>query len=110
MQVMQYKQLFVSDARAKLKDIEDILVRLEKNIEDRKLAEQILLPLHSFKSAAATMNYLRLANSIHSVEELFVAAKQGSLRLTHQDLDNLFMVIDAFRSDVEQIRAADTEM
>lgn len=110
MQLIQYKQLFLNESRTKLKEIEDLLFVLEKDAGDSNTVEDLLIALHALKSDAATMSYLHLANAVHSVEELLLSVKRGEHKFEHSDIDNLFMVVDAFRSDLVQIQKDNTEI
>ncbi|OGY89653.1 MAG: hypothetical protein A3B30_02550 [Candidatus Komeilibacteria bacterium RIFCSPLOWO2_01_FULL_52_15] len=110
MQLIQYKRLFLSEARSRLKQLEDALLQLEKTPDARQHVEAVLLTLHGLKSDAATMSYLHLANAVHSIEELFLAAKQRKEPVASDVLDHLFMAIDAFRDDLAHIERDNTEI
>ncbi len=110
MQVSQYKQLFLTEAITKLKQLEDILIILEKHPDDMKAVAELLQHLHALKGDAATMNYQGLANAVHQVEELFIAVKNGTRMLAPDHVDACFIAIDSFRQDIESIRTADTEI
>src|SRR5438552_2828087 len=109
MQLMQYKKLFVQEAGSKLKEIEDYLIQTEKAQNRTAHVEKILLALHSLKGYAATMNFLRLANAVHETEEFFIAAKNGSVKISNELLDQLFILIDTMRSDLVAIEKNDKE-
>ncbi|MBI4090465.1 MAG: Hpt domain-containing protein [Candidatus Komeilibacteria bacterium] len=110
MRLIQYKALFLNEARGKLKELEDIFLQLEKQPDSNLRIDQTLGLLHALKGDSATMNFLQLANAVHAVEEFFLALKHGGARLTSSDSDHLFVLVDAFRGDLQHIEENDTEM
>lgn len=109
MQLAQYQQLFLSEARSKLKDLEDAFVLLERNSHSTAEIQSILITAHALKSDAATMNFYNLANALHEVEELFGAVLKNEVSLNSSDIDNLFVMIDAFRDNLAEIQATHKE-
>ncbi|MEK7584197.1 MAG: ATP-binding protein [Patescibacteria group bacterium] len=110
MQLPQYKKLFIAETRVKLKEFEDLLVLLEKDPAHASVIEKALMVLHSLKSYAATMSYLHLANAVHLVEEAFIRVKNRERKLSPSDIDSLFVVVDAFRSNLASIQQSNTEI
>lgn len=110
MHLIQYKSLFLSTARTKLKELEDLFLQLEKEPGNNLRIDQVLSVLHALKGDSATMNFLQLANAMHTIEEFFLTIKHGSVRLNPSDSDNLFVMIDAFRSNLQHIEEHDTEI
>ncbi|OGY90707.1 MAG: hypothetical protein A3B31_02585 [Candidatus Komeilibacteria bacterium RIFCSPLOWO2_01_FULL_53_11] len=110
MQLTQYKKLFIAETQTKLKEFEDLLVLLEKDSAHAAAIEKALMALHSLKSYAATMSYLHLANAVHLVEEVFIGVKNRERKLSAGDIDSLFVVVDAFRSNLASIQQSNTEI
>ena len=109
MQVAHYKQLFIQEARGKCKLLEDLFLQMEKGGANTSLVEKVLTTLHSLKGAAATMSYMNLANAVHEVEDLFIAVREKKVALDPVLTDNFYLLIDAWRNDIAQIAASDTE-
>lgn len=109
MQMMQYKNLFLEEARQKLSELEEAFLRLEKKPNDAAVIQTILLALHSLKGSASTMNFNSMATALHQSEEVFSSAKIGRQTLKSRDIDNLFIVLDALRQDLQEIKQHDTE-
>lgn len=110
MRLTQYKSLFLNEARTKLKELEDLFLQLEKEPHNTHRIDQALGLLHALKGDSATMSFLQMANAVHAVEEFFLTIKHGKSRLTPSASDNLFVMIDAFRNNLQHIEENETEI
>lgn len=110
MQLIKYKKLFLDEAQNKLKDFEDAVMELEKEKLDKVVIAKIQNLLHSLKSYAATMSYTNFANALHQTEDFFISVKQGSVELTSLNIDSVFMLINSFRTNLDQIGKNSSEI
>jgi two-component system chemotaxis sensor kinase CheA len=70
MDMSQYRDLFVSEARNHLTTLNDLIVQLEDNVSDRETVDEIFRHAHSLKGMAATMQYDGVTALAHRMEDL----------------------------------------
>ena len=79
MDMSQYKNLFLSEAREYLKTINDTVVALEESPEDRPGIDTLFRGAHSLKGMAASMEYGDIVEIAHSMEDLMIRVRDGGL-------------------------------
>jgi len=80
MDMSQYRNLFLSEAREYLKTINETVVALEESPEDRAGIDTLFRGAHSLKGMAASMEYSDVVEVAHRMEDLMIRVRDASLR------------------------------
>ena len=103
MDMSQYKNLFLSEAREYLKTINETVVALEESPADRPRIDTLFRGAHSLKGMAASMEYLDVVEIAHSMEDLMTRVRDGGLPFDTGVADFLFPA-DIYRLKMNEIR------
>ena len=78
---------FLSEAGELLSDVDNKLVELEKQPEDKNLLNDIFRGFHTIKGGAGFLNATPLVELCHRTENLFDQLRSGNLTLTPEIMD-----------------------
>jgi two-component system chemotaxis sensor kinase CheA len=70
MDMSHYRELFLSETKEHLRTFNELIVALEKDVEDRENIDALFRTAHSIKGMAAAMGYGELAMLAHKIEDL----------------------------------------
>jgi two-component system, chemotaxis family, sensor histidine kinase and response regulator WspE len=87
-------ELFRSEAESQVQVLTDGLLALERNAQDLAAIEPLMRAAHSLKGAARIVDLDDVERLAHAMEDCFVAAQKGKLRLNKQRIDRLLAGID----------------
>ncbi|OGU06426.1 MAG: chemotaxis protein CheA [Geobacteraceae bacterium GWC2_58_44] len=105
MDMSQYRNLFLSEAREYLKTINDTVVALEQSPSDRAGIDALFRGAHSLKGMAASMEYGDVVEVAHSMEDLMLRVREEGLVFDAGVADLLLEgadLIEGLLNDVEQ--------
>lgn len=105
----QYRQVFIEEARELLQSLTDSLLSLEKEPDDLAPIEECFRVAHSLKGMAATMGYDDIAGLTHEMENLLDGARKKARQVTSEDVDLLLKCCDALQSSVEAMADQEAE-
>jgi two-component system chemotaxis sensor kinase CheA len=100
MDMSQYRELFLSEAREHLQSLNDLITALEETPDDKEKINALFRSAHSLKGMSASMGYDPIAELSHRMEDLMTKVRSGefsfgkgivSLLLEGADLLALFM-------------------
>lgn len=103
MNMNQYLDMFIDEAREHLQAINDNLLEFEKNPEDIKIVNEIFRSAHTLKGMAATMGFEDLASLTHEMENVLDLIRHHKLTVTTAIIDVIFQSVDALESMVTSI-------
>jgi two-component system chemotaxis sensor kinase CheA len=102
-----YIDLFVNELSEYVKQLNDHLLRLEKNSKDRKSIVELFRIFHTIKGMSQTMGYTTLAEISHTAESLLEDAKERGAMQGHV-VDVLFAVTEIFERSATALRSGET--
>jgi len=105
MDMSQYRDLFVSEAREHLSAFNSLIVRLEDLAGDQRLIDELFRHAHSLKGMAATMGYEPIARLSHVMEDQLSHVRDGETPFTSSLADLLFEGADALSGMVSQVES-----
>jgi len=70
MDMSSYRDLFLSETREHINNLNKLVVTLEQEEDDRETIDALFREAHSIKGMAATMGYDRTARLSHHLEDL----------------------------------------
>lgn len=94
MDLSQYMDLFLAEAKEHLDSLNDHLLQLEKEPENMDVLNEIFRSAHTLKGMAATMGFEQITELTHEMESVLVFFKDGELRVTPEVIDVLLRCLD----------------
>ena len=86
---------FKEETREHIQNLNEGLLKLEKNTGDRALLETMMREAHSIKGSAMMMGYKRISDIAHGMEDGLQKALEAGLILENRHFDSLFKAVDA---------------
>src|SRR4030042_5997046 len=99
----KYSKLFVSESREYLRTLNDSMIELEGNPENRELIDQMFRACHTIKGMAGMMNLGPVTETAHALEDVFAAIRERKLRPSGNVAEGVFRSLDALESMVAEI-------
>ncbi len=103
MDVSQYLEIFVEETREHLQNLNEHLLVLEKEPENKDTINEIFRAAHSLKGMAGTMGYKRMQNLTHNMENVFSEIRNDKMKVTSELVDTLFQCLDALETYLDNI-------
>ena len=90
-------QDFLQEASDMLSDVDNKLVDLERNPEDRQLLNDIFRGFHTIKGGAGFLNATELVTLCHLTENLFDKLRNGEMPLSPELMDVIMAATQGVR-------------
>ena len=103
MDVSQYLEIFVEETKEHLQSLNDNLLILEKEPENKDTINEIFRAAHSLKGMAGTMGYTRMQKLTHKMEDVFSEIRNDKMKVTSDLVDTLFQCLDALEAYLDNI-------
>jgi two-component system chemotaxis sensor kinase CheA len=107
MNLSEYKEAFLAEARENLVNLSRSLLVLEKNPDELESVKEIFRAAHTLKGMSATMGYEPMARLTHEMESALEPIRLGRKRLVTSLVDVLFSCLDQLESWVRELSQAD---
>ena len=85
---------FKSETREHIQKLNEGLLKLEKDAQNKILLEVMMREAHTIKGSAAMMGYKRISDIAHCMESGLQKALDGAIVLEKSHFDALFKAID----------------
>ena len=89
-----YREMYVSEALEHIELMNQTLLKLEDNPNERSFLNEIFRSAHTIKGMASTMGYNDTRELCKNIENIFDNIRNGSEKLTHNLTSALFVCID----------------
>jgi len=99
-------ELFRQESESHTKSLTKSLLEIEKSENATDVSEQLMRSAHSIKGAARMVGIDVIVNIAHVMEDCFVAAQNGVIRLTASCVDVLLKGVDTI-SDISNDQVSD---
>ncbi|MBR6697369.1 MAG: chemotaxis protein CheA [Lachnospiraceae bacterium] len=109
MDVSQYLEIFIDESKEHLQSLNEELLVLEKEPENKDTINEIFRAAHSLKGMAGTMGYKRMQNLTHNMENVFSEIRNDKMKVTANLVDILFQCLDALETYVTNIQTEGAE-
>ncbi|GBG94908.1 chemotaxis protein, cheA [Ligilactobacillus salitolerans] len=107
-----YRDIFFEESEDNLQQLNDNILELENEPENKDLINEIFRAAHTLKGMSATMGYNVMSKLTHKMEDIFDLFKSDKLKVTSDHislifrcLDKLTELLDGLRDDEEQTDA-----
>ncbi|MHB9154419.1 MAG: Hpt domain-containing protein, partial [Endomicrobiales bacterium] len=101
----QFKEVFVSEAKEHLVALNAALVELEKKPSNKDELNAIFRAAHTLKGMSATMGYDNITNLTHHMEDVLDKLRKGQAEAKGNIVDVIFQCLDTLESLIEEIEA-----
>lgn len=100
----KYRDLFFDESDEYLQTLNDCLLELEKNPNDKNLLDEIFRAAHTLKGMAATMGYKTMTELTHGMESVLELFRAGSSGIDSDVISLIFKCLDKLSEIVEDLR------
>ncbi len=104
MDMSQYLEIFIDEAKEHVKSLNSRLLELEQNTGSKRTVTEIFRASHSLKGMAGTLGYKRMQSLAHGMETVSAEVRNGTLAADASMVDTLFACLDALESYLENIQ------
>lgn len=106
----QYLQMFFDESVEYLQILNENVLMLEDNPDDEEIINAVFRAAHSLKGMAATMNFSKLTNLTHKIENILDKVRNKELHITEDIIDLLFAGIDYIKTLVDDLKKSGEEV
>lgn len=106
-------KVFVQEAEELIQQIDESILRLEKEGEDPELIQEIFRAAHTIKGSAGMLGHERMAQLMHAWETLFDKVRKSELSVTTELIDLLLDCLDALKvlkDECYTLKASDVDI
>ncbi|MCB1139730.1 MAG: chemotaxis protein CheW [Leptospiraceae bacterium] len=96
----RYTELFLDEASEHIEDLNQNLLRLERDGFDQETINEIFRSAHTLKSSAAFVGLDSLSSLAHHMEDLFQKVKDGDLKVSTDVVNLFFRCLDRIKAAV----------
>lgn len=109
MDVNQYLEVFVDESKEHIEELNNSLLEIEKNPEDKDLIDSIFRVSHTLKGMAATMGFSKLGELAHKMEDVLSEVRAGNLIIDTKVIDILLKCADMITDSINNVEASGNE-
>ncbi len=109
MQDNGYLSIFFDEAKEYIETLNNGILTLENNPQDKATIDAVFRAAHSLKGMAATMGFTNLTELTHKMENKLDQVRDGELKVSTKFVDLLFQALDNVQYLVEKIKESDGE-
>jgi len=96
--ISQYLSLFLEEAEEQLQALDEGLIMLEQDRQNRELLNRIFRAAHTLKGSSASMGFDKIATLTHNMENVLDRFRNGDLEVTQEVVDVLLQCLDMLRA------------
>jgi two-component system chemotaxis sensor kinase CheA len=99
----EYVQAFVHESEEQLTDLNNSLLALESDPDDREAMDDIFRTAHTLKGNFGAMGYDDASALAHAIEDLLDELREGAIAVTPEVMDLVFAGVDRLEVAVDSI-------
>ena len=109
MDVSQYLDIFIDETNGHIQALNDNIMILEKEPENKDVINEIFRGAHSLKGMAGTMGFKKMQRLTHDMENVFQEIRNDNIKVNSNLIDILFSCLDAIEEYLETVKATSDE-
>jgi two-component system chemotaxis sensor kinase CheA len=109
MDVSQYLEIFIDESSEHLQTLNDCIMTLESEPDNKDTINEVFRAAHSLKGMAGTMGYKRMQHLTHDMENVFQEVRSDKIKVDSSMIDLLFECLDAIEGYLNNIKASSDE-
>ncbi len=94
----QYISIFLSEAEDQLEKMEQDLLELEKDRNNKEVLNEIFRLFHTLKGSSAAMGFTLMSEVAHKGENVLDKIRKGEMEVTPEIIDLMFECLDALNA------------
>jgi len=94
MDLSELRQDFISEVEVLLSKLDDILIELEKEMEDEELVSQTFRIMHTIKGSSGMYGFEKVVSITHELESLYDSVRNGERKVNSRLIELSFAVSD----------------
>jgi two-component system chemotaxis sensor kinase CheA len=103
MDLSQFREIFLSEAKEHLVSLNSALLELEKNPSNKETINQIFRAAHTLKGMAATMGFESITKLSHNMENVLDKIRKNEIQVKPNVIDLIFKSFDTLEKLVEDV-------
>lgn len=103
MDMNQYLDMFIEESKEHLQFMNEHLLNLEKNPDNKDLINEIFRIAHTIKGMSGTMGFNKIATLTHEMENLLDAVRSNKTSISSEIVDLLFSCFDVLDDHISNI-------
>lgn len=103
MDMSQYLQIFIEEANEHVQNLNQCLLQMEKDPDDKDVLNEIFRVAHTIKGMAGTMGFTKMTKLTHDMENVLHAIRNNEIKVTSGLVDVLFKCLDALENYVNSV-------
>ncbi|MBQ9341756.1 MAG: chemotaxis protein CheA [Lachnospiraceae bacterium] len=109
MDVSQYLEIFIDETSEHIQSLNDCIMNLEQEPDNKDTINEIFRAAHSLKGMAGTMGFKRMQHLTHDMENVFSEVRNDKVKVNGEMIDVLFQCLDAIEGYLETIKSTSDE-
>ncbi len=98
---------FLIEAEEILSNLDQDLIELENNPDDKELLNKIFRGMHTLKGGAGFLNLTTIVEIAHKIEDIFNKLRNDEMTLTPEMMDVIFEGVDKLKEAIEMLKESD---
>ncbi len=103
MDMSQYLEIFIDETKEHLQGLNQSLLQLEQNPQDKPMINEIFRVAHTLKGMSGTMGFTKMAKLTHDMENVLHLIRTDEIKVKPKLVDLLFKCLDALEKYTERI-------
>lgn len=103
MDMGQYLEIFIEESKENLQNMNQSLLDLENNYEDKSILNDIFRVAHTLKGMSSTMGFTKVASLTHEMENVLQALRNNEIPTSEKIIDLLFECLDILEEYINEI-------
>ncbi len=103
-----FKKKFIEEATDHIQDLEEALLQLDNDREDKEIIERVFRAMHSLKGGGAMFGFNEISSMTHNLETIYDQIRNGKITLSGEILNLTFETVDVLKLLVD-VQAAGTQ-
>jgi len=103
MDVSQYLEIFIEEAKEHTQNLNVTLLAMEKDSDNKDYINEVFRVAHTIKGMAATMGFKKMTVLTHDMENVLSEIRSETIKVSAEILDVLFLCLDALENYTEFI-------
>src|SRR5690606_2647274 len=100
MDMNEYMDAFVGEMQEHLGALNQNLMQLEQNPDDKNLINEIFRSAHTMKGVTGAMGFSRMAALTHGMEDVLHGVREGKTQISSALINILFVCLDVLENSL----------
>ena len=109
MDVSQYLEIFIDESAEHLQTLNDCIMNLETEPDNKDTINEVFRAAHSLKGIAGTMGFKRMQHLTHDMENVFQEVRSEKIKVDSSMIDLLFECLDAIGAYLDNVKETSDE-